>query len=451
MSVTPQTLTRSNTTGWGGNYSLRYYSTVNNKIYYAFWNSDAGGSWWSEVTGGVPRTSIYVDTTDGKWYDHEGLNPDGSEHTPLTITAASSQTVGSGTIQVFDTQLRFEFDNPTESEASWLPLSSGSGPTVTDITIVTPYELNDGVNNFWVDGEFVTNDTVTASDCTLYNDFQSYANSNITIVGNKFGITKSGTGVYGISVGGAHATVDYVDDSWTTTISSNSSSRSTNSQRIKDVLAKIPDDIKFHRLIGLYSPAETGVAEARGPDTFYWRTFDQLGWTKDKRDTSITYTYNYRMTNPYNVHRWYTDPFTERHRFEVREYNGEINWRFSRYKWFNDLSLNVGYSHNVLHSPWNEVGANSWCTWIWSYDSGETRHGVSNYDSWLVDERFFVKVTDWVYYQEPEGDDEGPDGNPPNNYPPSDNPPSDPPDDPDPPKHQYPGPWAVRRRSHSFW
>ena len=85
MSVTPQTLTRSNTTGWGGNYSLRYYSTVNNKIYYAFWNSDAGGSWWSEVTGGVPRTSIYVDTTDGKWYDHEGLNPDGSEHTPLTI------------------------------------------------------------------------------------------------------------------------------------------------------------------------------------------------------------------------------------------------------------------------------------------------------------------------------------------------------------------------------
>jgi len=384
--------------------------------------------------------NIEVVTATNTWQDSGSGNPSNVVESGGVITLSTVHSSNS-----------YKFTKPTA--ASWISGGgASSGPTVTDITIVTPYEFNDGVNNFWVDGEFVTNDTVTASDCTLYNDFQSYANSNITIVGNKFGITKSGTGVYGISVGGAHATVDYVDDSWTTTISSNSSSRSTNSLRIKDVLAKIPDDIKFHRLLGLYSPAETGIAEARGPYTFYWKTFDQLGWTKDKRDTSITYTYNYRMTNPYNTHRWYTDPFTERHRFEVREYNGEIKWRFSRYKWFNDLSLNVGYPDNVLHSPWNEVGANSWCTWIWSYDSGETRHGVSNYDSWLVDERYFVKVTDWVYYEEPEGDDEGPDGNPPNNYPPSENPPNDPPDDPDPPKHDYPGPWPTRRRrAHSFW
>jgi len=354
-----------------------------------------------------------------------------------TNTAATSQDI----VLSWDVKLIFSASN------------CSSGPTVTGINwISTGQQYSDGVTTIIPDGEFVTNDTITASDCTLYNDFQSYANSNITIVNDKFQITKSGTGMYSISVGGYSDTLSYVDESWLALISSNSSSRSTNSTRIRDILAKIPDDIKFHRLIGVYSPIDTGVAQARGPYTLYWKQFEDLGWTKQKSDTAIRYKFKYLNTNPNNTSAWYTDPYTEEHMFEVKEISGEIKCRFTRYKWFNDLSLNVGSTDNVLHSPWMEVGANSWKQWVWSYDSGETRHGVSNYDSWLVDERFWVKVSDWVYYEEPEGDDEGPDGNPPNNYPPSDNPPNDPTDDPDGPKHQYPGDWPVRRRrAHSFW
>lgn len=132
MSVTPDPLTRvvGGTSGqWGSNNEMRYYSTVGNKIYYAAWRTDGNGFWWSEVSGGVPRTSIYLDTDDGKWYDHDGLNSDGSEHDPITVTPASSQTVGSGNIALYNASgaIKFEFVNPTEAQASWLPLSAGSG------------------------------------------------------------------------------------------------------------------------------------------------------------------------------------------------------------------------------------------------------------------------------------------------------------------------------------
>lgn len=382
----------------------------------------------------------------------------------FSIGASSAHTSGvaSGPVQAGDT-IRLWTSSAEQARivvhanlavTGWSSGGGSSNVTVTGITwLSNQQQYSDGVTTIIPDGEFVTNDTITASDCTLYKDFQSYANSNITIVNDKFQITKSGTGMYSISVGGYSDTLSYVDESWLATIGSNSSSRTTNSTRIRDILAKIPDDIKFHRLIGVYSPIDTGVAQARGPYTLYWKQFDDLGWTKSKTDTSISYRFKYLNTNPNNTSAWYTDPYTETHMFEVREMSGEIKCRFTRYKWFNDLSLNNGNpAAHVLHSSWMEVGANSWKQWVWSYDAGETRHGVSNYDPWLVDERFWVKVSDWVYYEEPEGDDEGPDGNPPNNYPPSDNPPDNPTDDPDGPKHQYPGDkYLRRRRAHSFW
>lgn len=258
--------------------------------------------------------------------------------------------------------------------------------------------------------------------------------------------------MYGISVGGAHATVDYVDDSWIAALTSNSSGRSTNALRIKEVLAKIPDDVKMYLNEERYSPQHTGLSHARGPWVSGWQDLDSAhGWQRIKFESLVRFKKVF-STNPFNISPWYPNPHTVQYQFEVAEIDNEIQWRFTRYKYWNDLSQNHGASDNVLTSPWFEVGAHPNPKWVWSYDQNETRYGVSVYDSWNVDERFWVAVGDWVYYQEPEGDDEGPDGNPPYNTPPGDNPPNDPTDDPDPPKHQYPGDnWPRRRRAHSFW
>merc|ERR1711959_567785 len=170
-------------------------------------------------------TRIQVSKADGSWSDHD---TGGGQWPTLTSTSATGNTVlnYSGGTFVFVTPQATDTPTPT-----WFA-SSSSGPTVTEITVNEPPTgpFNTGTGpDYYLDGEVVSNDTITASDITLYKNFQAYANSNITMYGNHFSLTKSGTAVYTIVCGGQQASLYYQDESWVSSITSNSSSRTNNS------------------------------------------------------------------------------------------------------------------------------------------------------------------------------------------------------------------------------
>lgn len=449
------------TNNWGLKYEAASSDTTNAVAadrYYRFKDGPQGSNASNGTAFRDPATSN-SDTDNNnrhsiKFFYNTGVWADGStlndpNYFTSTSTNASTTSV-SGYPQALyiwnNTTLNASFDLSSHSWAS----PPSQAPTVTEITIAKPpYSHSDGVNTITVEGEIVSNDVIVASDVTLYKDFQAYANSNLTLVANKFQITKSGTGMYTIECGGKSNSFYWADESWLNNINANSSTRSNNSTRIKDVIAKIPDSIQLYHLDRWETPAVTGVPDARGPSTTGWLKFDDqpTRWVKDRSTTWVSYTRHWSAGS-----KWQTEPYKESHVFQLEEINGEICWRWYRHKWFDDYSLNHSLSGAIIASPWHEVGAHPHPVWYYTWDPNSTRNGVSNHDPWAIDEDKYVLANDWIYYQEPEGDDQGPDGNPPWNTPPGNKPPTDPPTDPDPPKNQYPGDnYPRRRRAHSFW
>merc|ERR1711959_588142 len=285
--------------------------------------------------------------------------------------------------------------------------TASTGPTVTSITIndppTGPFSTGMG-GSYYLDGEVVSDDTIVASDFTLYKDFQSYSNSNITMHGNHFELTKSGDGLYIIICGGIQEQIYYKDETWLSTISSSSSSRSTNSVRIRNLLAKIPSDIEGNILEFI-----TG-SDANGNFTRYgsnhslgmkavWKTFGRANFVKmSATDTKVSYVKTFT-----NGSHWVSRKYYWMIVFELGNVSNEIKWRIKQYKWFDDFTYNHSLVGHEFPSPWFEVGSNNRAIWWWSNDPSSTLPDddgtpVSNYDSWLVDERNYILFYDWIYY-----------------------------------------------------
>ena len=114
-----------------------------------------------------------------------------------------------------------------------------AGPTVTSIT---------------ADTIFVPSDTVSNTDFTLLKNGSAYANSNISLTGPgaqppsdargyTYSLDYNGTASYRATIDSKSYEELYYDDSWT---SSPSSGRSTNSNRILNVLATIPANTSIY-------------------------------------------------------------------------------------------------------------------------------------------------------------------------------------------------------------
>ena len=372
------------------------------------------------------------------WYDHGTGQPTGAPASGLgngsTIDIWWDVTWGSGTANWIINNDSF-FQNYS---------ISSSGPTVTSITVNEPRigPLNTGVGpDFYKDGTIVSNDTILASDITLYKDDQPYSNSNVTMHGNDFEITFSGSAHYTIQCGGQTAFVTHQDESWRTNITSNSSQRSTNVVRIRNILSTIPSNLNIY-------------IRTLDNQSGNWSTWSQASY--NQRIQSNTWVeWRYESQNWIEIFKFTLGNVAQN---ATNPHLYDVMGRISVHKWDKNDPTNSPTLHN---SPWYVIGE-SYRGEIRSYvGRNDATVGAAggnfydpNYQAGAGALRSYqLMVHDWVYFAQLEGADEGPDGNPPNNEPPSTGDGDTNNDGSDDPKHQYPGNrWNTRRRrAHSFW
>ena len=201
---------------WSGNH-FRYRgddSSGTHRVYARVSNSLASTDAFPTSTG--VGHDIKVNISTNVWSD-------AGTDWPGTVTDGTNVTLYEGSTFLF------QFAKPT----TW----PSSGPTVTSHT----------------PGIVITNDTVTSSDFTWLKDGSAYSPTNMTLIASNtiganndtgyiYDFNKNGTGLYTTTIDSKAVTALYFDASWTIGTSA-SSSRSTNSTRILNVLATIPSNI----------------------------------------------------------------------------------------------------------------------------------------------------------------------------------------------------------------
>lgn len=320
-----------------------------------------------------------------------------------TIEIESGQTLSFGNTSGITTTL-FEFT--VTSDHLWSTASSG--PTVTSIDINVPAvgPLNTGIlgdPDYYLDGEVISNDTVLASDISVYKDGVSYANSNITMYGNSFQLTKSGTALYRIECGGKFNVIPFVDRSWVTQLTSSASTRSNNVIRIRDTLATIGlNDIPANAKMYIRSRVNSGSWTA-------W--VDMMTTSNPFYEQGANSTNTRRNPGPgYYLNYYHSDGTGFRNfKFDLNKHSIDGNYEICG--WFSS------YYYGGSGSSWSEdneanpveIGANAEITsYIYSNDSNESRSGCF-YDPNFTPNvstlnEYQLKVDDWVYSNEPEGD-----------------------------------------------
>ncbi len=198
---------------WGQNYVYKVWTS----------QPDTGYTYYNKyhVTNAafVGNSFIKVQHSNNTWYDGHPTNDphiidDNADGIVYLYNSSTSDLV-------------FKFTKPTV--ASWI----STGPTVTSITATTI---------------FVPSDTVSNTDFALLKNGSAYANTNISLTGPgaqppsdargyTYNLTYDGTAYYRATIDSKSYEELYYDDSWT---SSPSSGRSTNSNRILNVLGTIP-------------------------------------------------------------------------------------------------------------------------------------------------------------------------------------------------------------------
>ncbi len=221
MTTPPNDLPPVDSVGTGFNY--KRYTSLDTSTHYVYkmWRNSANN--WRTLSP-VTTNTIKVSKTDSTdWSDNDTTDTNPTE---IDTTTLSGKVVLSQAGQTSGPNYRFALPNP-----SW-----GGGPNVTSIT-------NDTI--------FVPSDTVSNTDFTLLKNGSAYANSNISLTGPgaqppsdargyTYSLTYNGTAVYSRTIDSLSHHAFYWDDSWT---SSPSSGKSTNSNRILNVLATIPSYI----------------------------------------------------------------------------------------------------------------------------------------------------------------------------------------------------------------
>lgn len=225
-----------------------------------------------------------------------------------------------------------------------------SGPTVTSIT----------------SGYIVTDDTVSNTDFTLLKNGSAYANTNISltaatidlpsgaqVAGYTYTLQYDGSALYGRTIDSKSYDDFYYDDSWTSNVSGAVTGRQTNSNRILNVLGKIPNLTSM-----TYS---TTIWNAAAPTR-----------SSDDRLLSVRF---YKMgSNAYPA----TELFVY---FYVYGTQNDIKAKFAGYRYEGTTLLDYDVSNEFT------IGAQEWMSHNFS-DDGHNQ---------------IVEIKDWVYSDEPEG------------------------------------------------
>lgn len=275
----------------------------------------------------APGHNIKVQLSNNTWYD-----ADTSTH-PDTIVDNGTTVTGTRTDNTHQNPL-FVFTKPS---------SVVSGPTVTSITATTI---------------FVPSDTVSNTDFTLLKNGSAYANTNISLTGPgaqppsdargyTYALTYNGTAIYSRTIDSKSFHDLYYDDSWT---SSPTSGRSTNSNRILNIIGTIPNTANF--------TVPTVVGQTIGT-----RTFHDLN-----RSMRIVLTYPAGSTH--TQFKCY---------FHVSEISGDIKGKFESHT----LGVTV-FDESSLFT----IGAQQTMSHTFTINGSNIT----------------ISVDDWVYSDQPEGD-----------------------------------------------
>jgi len=165
--------------------------------------------------------------------------PTQGSQTPTAFKIGTGTTVyTSNTVVTGDSITLFDGSSPQGIfTVPSLPTTS-SGPTVT--------------SHYWVDltsnAKIVTSDTVQSSDLTFLKGTNSYTPNNITLVaissGYVYDYQYSDTDLYTATIDSKSVSNFFLDTSWTSSPQSYTG-RSTNSNRILNVLGTIPNTVNF--------------------------------------------------------------------------------------------------------------------------------------------------------------------------------------------------------------
>ena len=164
------------------------------------------------------------DSTHGLgWYDHN------TQYQPINVPSTG---LGNGST------LSLEWDNTT------------NGWVVNNNSFFTNYSVGPTVTSITATKIFVPSDTVSNTDFTLLKNGSAYANTNISLTGPgpqppsdargyTYSLTYDGTAWYNTTIDSKTYDDFYYDNSWTSSASSYTG-RTTNSNRILNVLGSIP-------------------------------------------------------------------------------------------------------------------------------------------------------------------------------------------------------------------
>lgn len=203
------------------------------------------------------QTGVLTKSSTGTWsyVPNDGDNPD-NEYITATATTVTWYQIGE-----YQNYARYTW--PASHSSGDIVSSSGTaisgfthnwGHTSLGGSVLTISQVQSGPTVSSITADYIiTNDTVSNTDFTLLKNGSAYANTNISLTaatiilpsnahlaGYNYNITYSGTAVYSRTIDSLSHHAFYWDDSWT---SSPTSARSTNSNRILNVLATIPSNI----------------------------------------------------------------------------------------------------------------------------------------------------------------------------------------------------------------
>lgn len=219
--------------GTSGGYQNHHYvlksSSSNVYIFETMYIHDANA-------GSLLSSQIQFNATTGEWSDNNSGSPAGFSNSQ---SGSYSSTL---TATTDDFAVHLQSNNGVYYGGFTLSgYTPSTGPTITSITATKI---------------FVPSDTVSNTDFTLLKDGSAYANTNIAIGvsasnlngnagpqppsdarGYAYALTYNGTAWYSRTIDSKSFHSFYYDDSWT---SSPNSGRSTNSNRILNVIGTIP-------------------------------------------------------------------------------------------------------------------------------------------------------------------------------------------------------------------
>ena len=217
MSVSPNALTHTSTALFGS-YEWRYYDTTTTHYRYGMYHITNGAFF------DVPTSLIKVGKSGQSDYN---------TWSDANTTANPNQVVdnNTGNVSLNYSGTSYSFVKPTV--ATWI----SSGPTVTSHTA----------------GIVITNDTIADTDFTWLKDGSTYSPTNLTLTasstigpnndtGYYYDDFENTTAIYTTTIDSKAVSALYVDIGWTIGNTA-SSGRTTNSNRILNVLATIPSYI----------------------------------------------------------------------------------------------------------------------------------------------------------------------------------------------------------------